>query len=73
MVQPAAKKDFALEHMVSKTTGSKVKEAGTKTLPKGPRASSAQYRGTKVAGKYERTSGGATKLPGAGSLTPGGK
>lgn len=58
----AAKKDYAVSHMLSKTRPGSTHRQGKQTLSKGPRAGSAKYRGNKV-GKYEQTSGSKTKLP----------
>ena len=58
----AAKKDYAVSHMLSKTRPGSTRRQGKQKLSKGPRVHSAQFRGTKV-GKYERVTGSKTKLP----------
>jgi len=45
----------------------KVSPQGSKRGPRGPNASGANYRGTKT-GKYEKTSGGQTKLSGINDI-----
>jgi hypothetical protein len=62
MPVPAAKKNYALENMVSKTTAPRIEMQGSVKTEKGPKISSHGYRGNKTHGKYESTSGGKTKL-----------
>lgn len=59
---PAAKKDYALSHMVSKTTAPPMKMQGKKGVSKGPR--NRKWRGN-MAGKYQQTGG-----PGQRKIAP---
>jgi len=59
---PAAKRDYVLKNILHKPpVSSKAKAQGTKPPGRSPKSGDAKYRGSKT-GKYEQTSGGATKL-----------
>ena len=59
---PAAKRDYVLKNILHKPpVSSKAKAQGTQKTGSSPKGSDSKYRGSKT-GKYERTSGGATKL-----------
>lgn len=62
MVWPAAKKDYALDHMVSKTTAPEMEMQGKGKGKGGPGFHKHKFRGNKT-GKYEKTAGSKTKLP----------
>lgn len=66
MPVPAAKKDYALENMVTKTRKPTIEMQGSVKTEKGPAISSHSFRGNKTHGKFESTAGGKTKLGGLG-------
>lgn len=59
---PAAKKDYAADHMVSKTTAPEMVMQGKKKSGKGPNVNKQNFRGNVVGGKYKQGTGGETKL-----------